>query len=300
LSDPKPWWEGDYVFRPAETADPVEPVPSSAPLPEPPLLEALPVLAPCWRCGKEVQAGTAACPYCRARLRSDAPLPERAPRKVVRATSPLLPVLGFYGGLLFVSLVQGVLFFNGVRNGDLTPDDALHFTLVAAGIDTVLVFASLFCIRRPAPLPRVSSGTRAGAWAVAVPLLAALLGLNIAYHLLLRNLLGLPTVDLWAAQDPFALSLLLLICVQPAIVEELFFRYLALGALRRHMSLHGAVLVSSVMFGMAHVGQPLSIPYLMLVGMVLGYVRATSRSLVLPMLMHFAHNLAVLLLASAA
>ncbi|HEV3257192.1 MAG TPA: CPBP family intramembrane glutamic endopeptidase [Gemmataceae bacterium] len=52
------------------------------------------------------------------------------------------------------------------------------------------------------------------------------------------------------------------------------------------------------MFGMAHVGVPLSIPLLMVVGLFLGYVRTASRSLLLPMLMHFGHNAAILLLGS--
>jgi membrane protease YdiL (CAAX protease family) len=78
------------------------------------------------------------------------------------------------------------------------------------------------------------------------------------------------------------------------IVEELFFRYLVLGHLRTVMGMHGAVWVSSVMFGMAHVHAFGSVPILIVVGAGLGYMRVMSGSLAVPMLMHGLHNAAVL------
>jgi membrane protease YdiL (CAAX protease family) len=90
--------------------------------------------------------------------------------------------------------------------------------------------------------------------------------------------------------------LVLAICVQPAIFEELFFRYLTLGHLRSVTGVHGAVWVSSLIFGLAHLGVPLSIPMLVVVGVVLGYARVWSGSLLLPMLMHAAHNLVIVYL----
>ncbi len=87
---------------------------------------------------------------------------------------------------------------------------------------------------------------------------------------------------------------MLLACVQPALVEEWFFRHLALRTLQGATTTRGAVLISSVMFGMAHVGAPFSIPYLTVCGLALGYVRVRAHSLALPMLMHFAHNAFVL------
>lgn len=53
-------------------------------------------------------------------------------------------------------------------------------------------------------------------------------------------------------------------------------------------------LTSSLMFGLAHVGQPFSIPVLILIGVTLGYARIHSGGLALPMLMHGAHNFVVL------
>ena len=84
-------------------------------------------------------------------------------------------------------------------------------------------------------------------------------------------------------------------CVQPAFVEELFFRHLALGTLRRFLAPGGAVLVSSLMFALAHVYRPLSFPIFVLIGMGLGWLRVLSGSLLLPILLHFLHNLIIVL-----
>ncbi len=86
----------------------------------------------------------------------------------------------------------------------------------------------------------------------------------------------------------------LAVCVQPALMEELFFRYLALGVLRSSVGVHTAVLVTSVMFAMAHIGAPLGLPVLFVLGIGLGYARVASGGMLLPMAMHFLHNAAVM------
>ncbi len=52
------------------------------------------------------------------------------------------------------------------------------------------------------------------------------------------------------------------------------------------------------MFALAHLYNPLGLPFLLLMGIMLGYARAYSGGLLLPMLMHFGHNFAVLFLES--
>jgi len=305
FANPRPWWEDDYVWRPKE-ADATDDAPTPV---ERRLPEALPDLVECWRCGKPVEERMTLCPYCRASLRTNKA--RRGSRRRARPedvleedelgahpqmSSALGPLLGLFVALLVVSLIQGLTVRGLIENNKLTPEIIEQITWVVAAVDTLLVVVALIFLPRPAPLPRVSGEGRALAWVGAVPLLAALLGLNFAYRWLLLRALGLDQNV--GGGLSFSVSLFLLICVWPAIVEELFFRYLALGTLRRYMGLHAAVLVSSVMFGMAHVGQPFSIPLLILVGIGLGYMRVASRGLALPMLMHFAHNLVVLLVAS--
>ncbi len=89
-----------------------------------------------------------------------------------------------------------------------------------------------------------------------------------------------------------------MIGIQPAIFEELFFLASDLGQ-RGITGVHAAVFVSSLMFGMQYLGVPLSIPILMVVGVGFGYGRVLTGGMIAPMLMHFAHNFAILYLNHA-
>jgi membrane protease YdiL (CAAX protease family) len=55
-----------------------------------------------------------------------------------------------------------------------------------------------------------------------------------------------------------------------------------------------AVLISALMFMVLHLAV-LSFPHLLVIGLVLGYVRVRSGSLYPCMLLHFTHNLLVVL-----
>jgi membrane protease YdiL (CAAX protease family) len=133
-------------------------------------------------------------------------------------------------------------------------------------------------------------GTVVVTWALAVPVMAVLLGINLAYITFLRELFR----PFGAVQPQVQLTLMtvLLICVQPAIVEELFFRQMTLGVFRRSMGMNAAVWLTAGLFAFAHVGNPLGLPYLFLAGGVFGYARVYG-GLTLVMIMHFVHNLAV-------
>lgn len=89
-------------------------------------------------------------------------------------------------------------------------------------------------------------------------------------------------------------TVFLLMCVQPAIFEELAFRGVILGALQDVMTPREAVLVSALMFMLLHLA-PVNFPHLLLMGLALGYVRVRSGSLYPCMLMHLTHNLLVVL-----
>jgi membrane protease YdiL (CAAX protease family) len=120
--------------------------------------------------------------------------------------------------------------------------------------------------------------------------------MNAAYHTALRGFIGVrPSADPILAATGVTPLVLFAYCLEPAVVEELFFRYLALDTLRGVMNVHAAVVISSVMFGLAHIGVPLSIPMLALVGVALGYARVASGRLALPMVLHFLHNFVIVL-----
>jgi membrane protease YdiL (CAAX protease family) len=247
-------------------------------------------LVACWRCHKLSPASAAYCPYCEATL-APPTLQERRAN-----VSPITPVCVVFSLLLVVTLVQaGLMFFvdPDARNADV---QRLQIMLVAEAIDTVVVISAWGLLRRRIHPLDAGLARPLITWAASPLLLAAALGVNFGYHALLRAYVNWPgEIDAGALPPPDLTLAILAVCIQPAIIEELFFRYLALGALRDSMNIHAAVFVSSVMFGVAHVGSPLSVPVLVLVGFMLGYMRVFSGGLALPMLVHFAHNAAILL-----
>jgi ABC-2 type transport system permease protein/sodium transport system permease protein len=97
------------------------------------------------------------------------------------------------------------------------------------------------------------------------------------------------------------MTTLLALAVAPAIVEEFFFRGYLFNALAASTRPRSAVAISAIMFGAFHllVGETFALERLLpstLMGLVLGWVRWNSGSILPGMLLHVAHN-SVLILA---
>lgn len=228
-------------------------------------------------------------------------------KKPPPATGFLISV-GFFAALVWSMIAYMVVVgvYVAVRYSDydtiprhVLKDRAVTDGFVLGGLHAVLVGVAIAVTWRPKPLP--DRGEPVVTWVAALPVLAAMLLVNFGYGLALRFLVEVGLgVKPEAGGDDDVLLLgagwigVLLICVQPAVVEELFFRFLMLGHLRPHVGLHGAVWVSSFFFAAAHIGQLIAFPVLLLLGAVMGYARVYSGGLVLPMVLHFLHNLAVL------
>ncbi len=60
---------------------------------------------------------------------------------------------------------------------------------------------------------------------------------------------------------------------------------------------HSVVWITSVMFALSHIGIPLSMPALFVLGLGLGYARMLSGGIVLPITMHFMHNFVIMILS---
>lgn len=96
---------------------------------------------------------------------------------------------------------------------------------------------------------------------------------------------------------PSIWSLLLMVAVLPAICEELAFRGFVLSGLRRMKNTSLAIVVSSLVFGIAHQMLQQSIAAFA-VGMMIGYISIQTRSIFPCMLYHLIHNSLPLLMAS--
>lgn len=87
---------------------------------------------------------------------------------------------------------------------------------------------------------------------------------------------------------------ILLVCVQPAIFEELAFRGFIQTSLGRVIGPYEAVFASALMFAILHCSLP-SLPHLLVLGVALAFLRLKTASLYPGMLLHFSHNFLVLL-----
>lgn len=253
----------------------------------------------CWRCGKRIGARETRCPHCAAPSGPGGET-QRCIAAPDKDATALLRLVAFFAMMLGVSVVGALVLNASPPTEDplqrSRPIEALKSLAVLEGIDTLLVLAALVSIPFGFRAARKPFLERARPWIVCMgPLLWGILAINVAYHWGLRTYTRseLPTSEVLTDRTLLPLWVAV-ICLQPAVIEELFFRQLALGTLRSVMRTRTAVLVSAVMFALAHVGVPLSMPVLLVLGIALGYARVTSGGLLLPMVMHFVHNAAVI------
>lgn len=88
---------------------------------------------------------------------------------------------------------------------------------------------------------------------------------------------------------------LLSIVFLPAICEELLFRGMILTGLKNEANKWVAVVLCGALFGFLHM-DPFQIPFTVALGVVFSYVAWETRSIFIPMIMHGAHNLVILLI----
>jgi len=262
--------------------------------PEPDYVEVL----DCWRCGKEIEASYLACPHCRARMYTAEERPELARQLARQKREPSVSVIHHYLGIFIFALVYGAIHFS-INTRGLPPDEVARYSIILSVlvvlVDAAITIHAIVRAGRPRPLPLVSGTQKASVWVVMVPVFGLLMSANFTYmHFLRRIFQVVPIQDKLANDIGSILFLLFDMCLVPAVFEELFFRYLALGHLRGIVGMHTAVWVSSAMFGLAHIFNPLAVPYLILAGVVFAYARIYGRSMLLPMVLHFAHNAIVI------
>lgn len=238
--------------------------------------------AECWRCRLPVPIVLAECPRCHANLvREVTPIPSDA-----HGAKDVVQVIVGFTLLLLLSLGVGVI-------ARLQPEQEVLVALDGIGA-VLMAIVVMVCLRRvpatPQDLIHPGLASQLCAWVASPLILAALLAVNFAQAQFLRDLIGIKHDWILDRQGQYFLWFLVTYTIPPAIFEELFFRRLAIDVFARHIDRHSAILIAGVMFGMAHIGQPLGIPYLCLFGVVLGYIRLATGSLYLPMLLHALHN----------
>lgn len=286
---------------------PDEEEPEEEPIAEPrfePAAAAALAPEPCWRCGKAVSPSVAMCPYCNAAIAGI--YTPASLKAVVSQDSDAKSLMWLIG--IFIFMLVSTIVGHGILKMMATQPDAQGVSpwtsaivvLIIEGVDTVAVLAALALIGLRHAEPQRSLLRQFWSWVLTIPGLGAMLLLNVAYHGFLTEKLGLDIERQFVWDNDYYLlaTWSLAVCIQPAVIEELFFRYLMFGSLRSVMGGHTVVWITAVMFALAHIGVPLSMPLLFVFGVFLGYARWASGGILLPIVLHFLHNSFVLLFDS--
>jgi membrane protease YdiL (CAAX protease family) len=156
------------------------------------------------------------------------------------------------------------------------------------------VFLIIFMARKVNPLQQVDARK------VSVPMLLISLVGGLGATLFFNNGLGLLPIpeSAWDAinsQQSVMMNTglipdILLYAILVPLLEEVVFRGLIYGRLRRGMPMIVATLVTSAIFGICH-GSPLWMLYAFFIGLVMNYARIMSGSILASFMVHFAINL---------
>lgn len=121
---------------------------------------------------------------------------------------------------------------------------------------------------------------------------------SVAVIKLIQFFLGTKSVSLVNTLENAGYSftaVILMICVQPAIIEEVAFRGIIFKALNKTLKPAETILISAFLFAMLHLSF-ISLPHLMVLGIFYGYLRYKTGSIWPPVAAHFLHNFAAIML----
>ncbi len=248
----------------------------------------------CAYCGMPVKARFYFCTNCAAPYQSpDAVVPGVAPLQltegelIVSNAPHVLPVFWTYFIVVISAAVIGSAAFSKDR-----PDLRLFFESIAITLTTGFFVA--FHWRALVPQFKRIGFNSKHAW-LALALLFPALGLNFAWHKMITYLVPEAHDSMKSLRDLHLskITLTTLFCIFPAITEEIAFRGLVQHWLVSAIAPMRALLIASALFMALHFSV-LSAPYLLLVGMLLGWAKLKTGSLYPSMLIHFLHNFIVI------
>jgi hypothetical protein len=229
----------------------------------------------CKRCGGPLADESSECPRCRP--------PAPAPGQIARPTgrkATAVAALALYFLVLGTTLVSIAAGWDGAASA-----------LAVAGADAAIVIVWCLIYRGAIVeglrvFPRWSWWLGSAALGVATFLLATLA---------VEGLVKAFDADELSVTEDFVEAghglwvIVLALCVQPALIEELAFRGIVLGGMQSILAGREAVVVSALLFMTIHL-IVLNFPHLFVLGLVLGYLRVRTGSLYPGMVLHFTHN----------
>lgn len=260
----------------------------------PPSSPALPDLPRCDYCGAALNRALYFCPRCGTPhcdpedvLGSPEPLPQSDGERIRAQAPKVWPLFWTVAAVL----LTGVILRHTVAPG--ADDEAVLARLVSFALMAVSAVwgvqnwrALLVQLRRPGFL-------RWEGWAALGGLLV-LLPLNVGMRHVFYGLAPELEQAMLKYYGSFSSTeLLVYFCIVPAIVEEILFRGLIQHWLQVAVSPRKAILYASALFAAIHLSAA-TVPYLLLVGLLLGWAKWRTGSLYPSMVVHFLHNYLVL------
>ncbi len=235
----------------------------------------------CLRCATPYKSVEAVLPRERpARLTEGELIEKKAPH--------VWPIFWTYFAVVVTTGILGFVAFRGERV------DLVILFQTGVVFATTCVFAALHWPSLAVQFKRFGF-LHPVAWAALVLATLCLLA-NYLYSDWLIRSLGVPAPPLISSLRKEGVSqpaLVFLICVLPALTEEIAFRGLVQHWLQAAIRPVRAMMLASGLFVVLHFSL-LSAPYLFALGMLLGWAKWKTGSLYPPMVIHFLHNLAVL------
>jgi membrane protease YdiL (CAAX protease family) len=265
-------------------------------MPEPESFPIAPVAAQhfCAYCGCPVKTQFYFCTNCAAPWQPpEAVLPIIRPippteGELIAASAPhVLPLFWTYFIVVLAAAIIGSAAFSKDR-----PDLRLFFESIAITLTTGF-FAAFHWKSLVPQFQRLGFNSR-HAW-IALALLFPALGLNFAWHKMITYVYPEATDSMNSLRQLHLsrLTMITLFCIFPAITEEIAFRGLVQHWLVSAIRPMRALLIASALFMALHFSV-LSAPYLLLVGMLLGWAKLKTGSLYPSILIHFLHNFIVI------
>jgi membrane protease YdiL (CAAX protease family) len=199
----------------------------------------------------------------------------------------IMDVIGLYLAFLLTLVPIAVLAWSGnSENGSFA-----NIEVVQSILASVLVIVwSLVRWRSIAPV--VFRPFKINWLPIAVGISALTFGLGTLFLYVLKTVLGVPEIyvtESFVDANYSLTAIILIICVQPAIIEELAFRGIIFNGLSSFLTIRDTVIVSSLMFMVLHLSA-FGLPQLVL-GLILAWMLIKSGSIVPGMILHFCHNL---------
>ena len=187
--------------------------------------------------------------------------------------------------------------------GTVAPGDLLYRWSVAIGgaVQYCLILALVLLLSRG--LSRETLGIRPPAswrasagWIVAAIAAIWVIGAALNPFLEAGDEQGLVPQD-WDADRAWAFAAnFVVVAVVAPVVEELTYRGLGYAAVRQFFGAAAAVIVTGLAFGLAH-GLVIALPVLTIFGLILGWLRLRTDSLLPPIILHAIFNGAALVAA---